>query len=162
MLVDYTDTPTIRGLLGVNELELEDADILGPTADITITDGLLDLGVSVPSMYATVAALSNRTADQARYYEQVRLYSACLVASSLVGTLPISVPRKLTDSKATLERVDDPFMRLEASLKGLMSTLKGRILATLLVLDPSATVTATVSRVYGSAVGLGVDPVTGV
>jgi hypothetical protein len=162
MLSDYTDTLTIRGLLGVNELELEDDAILSPTSDITITDGLLALGASVPTMYATVAALTSRTADQARYYEQVRLYSACLVASGLVGTLPIAVPRKLTDSKATLERVDDPFTRLEASLKGLLAALKGRILATLSVLDPNATVVATVSRVYGSAVGLGVDPVTGV
>jgi hypothetical protein len=162
MLSDYTDTLTIRGLLGVNELELEDEVILSPASDITITDGLLALGASVPTMYATVVAVVSKTADQARYYEQVRLYSACLVANSLLGTLPIAVPRKLTDSKATFERVDDPFTRLEASLKVMMNGLKGRILATLLVLDPSATVVTTVSRVYGSAVGLGADPVTGV
>lgn len=162
MFSDYTDTISVRALLGVNDIELEDATILLPSSDLIISEGLLDLGASVLTMYATVAALSNRTASQTRFFEQVRLYSAALVASSLLGSLPMFASKKLTDSKAAFERVDDPYSRLAESLKGMLSWLRPRVLTSLLILDPGASVSAAGARRYASAVGLGTDPVTGV
>lgn len=162
MFSDYTDTVTVRALLGVNDIELEDTTLLLPTSDLLISEGLLDLGEGVPTMYATIQALSSRTANQTRFYEQVRLYSATLVANHMLASLPMFAPRKLTDSKATMERVDDPYKELAANLAGTLSWLRGRIIATLLILDPGAAVVTTTARRYGSAVGLGIDPVTGV
>lgn len=162
MLTDYTDAPTIRALLGVNDLEIDDDTILLPAYEFVISEGLLDLGSSVPVMYTTVAALVSRTATQARYYEQVRLYSAALAAQALLPTLPMAVPKKLSDSKATLERVDDPYTRLEASLQALLSAMRAKILETLVLLDSGATVSATTVRVFAGVVGLGTDPITGV
>jgi hypothetical protein len=162
MLTDYTDAPTIRALLGVNDKELPDETILLPMCELEITEGLLGLGATVGTMYTTVAALGSRTATQTRYYEQVRLYSATLVAKYLLATLPMLVPKMLTDSKATLERITDPFARLEANIDGLLSGLKAKVLATLAILDPAATTSVTATRRYASTAALGFDPVTGV
>lgn len=162
MLSDYTDTETVRAMLGVNDIELEDATILLPASDLIISEGLLDLGASVPTMYATVLALSGRTANQTRFFEQVRTYSATLAANHLMGSLPMFAPKKLTDSKASFERVDDPHTRLAESLKGMLAWLRPRILASLLILDPGASIAPTSARRYASVVGLGIDPITGV
>lgn len=163
MLSDYTDPTTVRALLGVNDLEIEDGQFLLPAYELVIESGLDNLSVNVAPLYAVIAALpvNTRTISQTRFYNSVRLYSGLLVAKDLLPTLPMAAPRKIADEKAALERIADPYKLLEANLTQTLQTLAKRILATLAVLDPTKAVTG-VTRRFASSVGLVLDPVTGV
>lgn len=159
---DYTDVDTIRGLLGANEIEVPDAIISLPAYSTVIDEGLDALNSNIVDMYETVEAIpsGDRTKPQTRFLAQVELYAAHLMASALVSKLPMLAPKKISDSKAELERVNDPYTMLAENLLNTLATLGGRILTTLGVLDPALVPVAT-ARVRVSAVDLGVDPVTG-
>lgn len=162
MLNDYTTPDTVRALLGINDLEVEDYQLSLDVYNLAIESGLDDLSISVLPMYETVKAVpeSGRTSVQKRYYSSVQLYAATLVALALLPTLPLAAPRKIGDEKAVTERVNDPFKMLSDNLAGSLAVLGARIKAALAALDPSFT-TNVVTRLYASAVGLPTDPVTG-
>lgn len=162
MLNDYTTPDTVRALLGINELEVEDSQLALDIYNLAVEAGLDELSANALPMYETVKAVpeASRTATQKRYYSSVQLYAATLVALELLPSLPMAAPRKIGDEKAVLERVNDPFKMLSENLAASLAVLGNRIKATLAVLDPSFTPTV-VTRLFASAVGLPADPVTG-
>lgn len=163
MLADYTDPDTIRGLLGVNDLELPDTVILLPQSDFTIEEALRGVNADAQDVYETIVAIDEdtRTKPQQRYYESIRLYAAANVARMNIGSLPVQVPKTLADGRATQTRVDDPFKLLAENLDNLLNTLKTRLLADLAIVSPTTSIPDRPARRWASVVALGVDPVTG-
>jgi hypothetical protein len=163
MLTDFTSPETIRALLGVHELELEDAELLQPIHAFTVTEGLLDIGGAVQTQYAVIAALapSSRTATQTRYYETVRFYSAALVAQAVLPALPMFAPQSLEDEKDKMKRFDGALDAIKDSLNATLTNLKAKIVALIAVLVPGAITVTAVKRSFVSATGIATDPVTG-
>jgi hypothetical protein len=162
MLTDYTSPDTVRALLGINDLEVEDAQLALEVYNLVVESGLDALSVTVLPLYETVKAVpeASRTPTQKRYYSSVQMYSATLVALELLPSLPMAVPRKIGDEKAITERVNDPFKLLSENLAASLAVLGTRIKATLTILDPGFVSTAVVRR-FASVVGLSPDPVIG-
>ncbi len=160
MLSDYTDPITVRALLGVSDLEIEDSQLSLPIYNLAIESGIDNLSVNVMPLYLTLAALTSRSLLQTRFYNSVRLYAGTLVALELLPTLPMAAPKRIMDEKASVERVTDPYALLVANMKATLDALGIRILASMGVLDPTKTVTR-LRRTFAVSVGLAVDPVTG-
>lgn len=162
MLSDYTTPDTVRALLGINDLEVEDAQLALEVYSLVVESGLDNLDLRVLPAYETVKAVpeAGRTSTQRRYYSSVQVYSATLVALELVPSLPLAVPRRIGDEKAVVERVNDPFKSLQQNLAASLAVLGDRIKAALSLLDPSFSSTS-VSRRFASTVALNPDPVTG-
>jgi hypothetical protein len=163
MLTDFTSPDTIRALLGVHELEIEDAELLQPMHAFTITEGLLDIGAAVPTQYAAIAATpaATRTATETRYYETVRFYSAALVAQAVLPALPMFAPQSLEDEKDKMKRFDGALDALKESLSATLTNLKAKIVALIAILVPGTFTAASITRSFVSATGIAADPVTG-
>ena len=162
MLTDYTDPITIRALLGVSDLEIEDAQLGLPLYVLTIESGLDNLNVNVMAMYLSIGTMPPTTQStlQKRFYSSVRLYAAGLVAVEILPTLPMAAPKRIGDEKAVLERINDPYALLVENLQATLDSLGKRILASLASLDPTKSVFR-VRRTFAASVGLATDPVTG-
>lgn len=163
MLTDYTSPDTVRALLGVHELEIEDAELMQPIHAFTITEGLLDIGAAVQTQYTAIAATpaATRTSTQTRYYETVRFYSAALVAKAVLPALPMFAPQSLEDEKDKMKRFDGALDALQASLDATLANLKAKIVALVSILVPGTPTASSVTRSFVSATGLAFDPVTG-
>lgn len=163
MLTDYSTPDTVRALLGISDLEVEDSQLMLPIYVLTVESGLDNLSTSVLPMYSTVSAIApdSRTLTQKRFFNTVQLYAATLVAIELLPTLPMAAPRKIGDEKAVVERVNDPYKLLVENLAASLGVLGTRITGALAVLDTSFSATR-VARRFVSNVALGFDPVTGV
>jgi hypothetical protein len=163
MLTDYASPDTVRALLGINDLEVDDTQLALECYNLAVESGLDSLGLSVLPLYESVKAIPevSRTSLQRRYFSSVQLYAATLVALELVPSLPLAVPRRIGDEKAIVERVNDPFKSLQQNLAASLAVLGSRIKAALTVLDPNFSSTTT-NRRFASTVALASDPVTGV
>jgi hypothetical protein len=167
MLTDYTDPDTIRRLLGVSHMELEDETIQLPMHELLVEQALEALGSGYLPLYQTVAVIApeTRTADQRRYYEVIRLYSAASAAKSFIPALAMFSFKSLSDSKASVTRQDNAEKALQGHMDSLLSTMKVKAAALLESLAPgtagSPAATPTFFTGFAAAVGLGFDPVVG-
>ena len=160
MLTDYTDPITIRALLGISDLEIEDSQLGLPLYVLTVESGVDNLDRNVMPMFLATKDLPSQSLLQKRFCSSVRLYAGTLVALELLPTLPMAAPKRIGDEKAVLERVVDPYALLVANLKATLDSLGKRILTSMATLDPTKTVTR-LRRTFATSVGLAVDPVTG-
>lgn len=162
-ILDYTDIPTIRALLGVNTLELRDATLMLPPYLLAVQDRLDLLNEQVSVRYFLVKDVpeATRTVLQMRYYNQVQTYSALAAAIEVMPTLPMAAPKSIEDGKAKLDRIADPYTALADSLEKSLSVIGLRILDTLGKLDPTVLLPDRVVRNFAGVAALGVDPVTG-
>ena len=160
MLLDYTDPITIRALLGVSDLEIEDSQLALPMYVLTIESGIDSLSTEVMPLFLTTTALTVQSPLQKRFCSSVKLYAGTLVALELLPTLPMAAPKRIMDEKASLERVNDPYALLVANMKATLDTLGNRILSSMATLDPTKAVTR-LRRTFAVSVGLVIDPVTG-
>lgn len=160
MLLNYTDPITVRALLGVSDLEIEDSQLSLPLYLLAIESGIDKLNENVLPMYLTLAGVTSKSLLQTRFYNSVRLYAGTLVALELLPTLPMAAPKRIMDEKASVERVNDPYALLVANMKATLDALGARILASMAILDPTKAVTR-VQRTFAVSVGLAIDPVTG-
>lgn len=161
LLTDYTDNISIRAFLGVSDLEIENELLALPANALVIESGLDALNPAVAPLYTTIKAIASgsRSVQQARFYEQVRMYAGLLVADAVMPILPMAAPKKIEDSKAALERVNDPYTKLAESIRTTLATLAGRILVSLDILEPGS-LPSKVARNYAVAIDLAINPVT--
>lgn len=164
MLTAYTDVETIRALLGVNELEVEDSVILLPAYNLIAQEALLDLNPATLTMYGITAAADPKTSLQRRYYESVRLFTAASVAKSLLPALSMFAPQNLEDEKDKFKRFDNAVEKLRAGLDATTANMSAKILSLLNLLAPGSggSAIAPFFRSFAGSVGIGNDPVTGV
>lgn len=164
MFATYTTPETVRALLGISRFEVKDEQFLLPLYDTVADDALESLNSSLAANFAAVVLVNvaSRTALQKRFYAAAQLYVALAVALYLLPSLPMAAPRKVGDGAAVQERVNDPYALLVDSLSGTLAAMGIKLLALLVLIDPTAPGAAIPARVYAVSVGLVFDPVTGV
>lgn len=162
----YTTADTIRALLGVSSLEIEDVQINLPNYELTFLLEIEDIDKGAAGLlpqYTTFVAImppSSRTAQQQRYIDLFGLLAAYSAARQILTTDSTAMPVLLADGRAQFERVQARD-RLVAAISASYNLVRSRLAAAYLVLVPSADIASPESRVYTGAVGLGSDPVLG-
>lgn len=163
MLRAYTTPEEVRAILGVNSLELTDATLSVRGYYTVATMGLEDIAQGIPALFTTVSALpaSDRTAQQARFFDLVSLYAPYLIAKQLLVSLPMFAVLEVTDGRASFTRQRDAYMSVASGVDGMMQAIKLRLAAAFNTLEGSANAVTTATRFTTMlTASLSVDPVT--
>ena len=161
MLTDYTTYDEIRAILGVAQLELEDATLALGLYERLLEEDLTSVDDGLIAQYAAIAAIAegSRTTAQQKYYDVIQLFSAYSTARHLLSSLQYFAANQITDGRASEQRVADPYSATRENVERSYGKLRARALVTYGALGNS--ITAAVTRVYAEVATLGVDPVTG-
>jgi len=158
----YSVTPTdVRAVLGVSVTEIPDA-----TASLTLFDNLVsldleDIALTLSADWATVTAITSKTAADLRFLKLVTLYTTYLYANACLHQLPLFSVQTLTDGRASFTRQADPYESVKDGIAGMLSTLKARLLAAYAVTFPDTSLPVVVSTFPSiRAATLATDPVT--
>jgi len=159
-LLDYTSYAEIRAVLGVSATELSDATLALTQYATVATLELEDVNLGIPALYTTIATDSSKTATEQRFYDLVRLFVAYAVAQNLLTSLPLFSVQRLTDGKAEFQRQANIFDEVRSGVDGLYTTLKTRLSAVYVLLEPTATAYAQGSFDFTQATGIAINPMT--
>ena len=160
-LLTYTTYDDIRAALGVSSDEIEDATLSLSLYELNLISELEDVDVDLVSDYATVAALSSRTAVQDRFLQATRLFATYVVAYQATTSLPLFSPKDISDGKATVSRyADSPYKEVIKRVEQLYGKYKARLEAAVAANNAESAPSIT-SRPYFSVSVPDSDPVTG-
>jgi hypothetical protein len=166
-LLQHTTYDEIRSLLGVSVRELKDEVVSLPHWLLQTEQELLDIdggAGAVLTQFAAVYAVAegSRTAAQTQFYKVMNMYVLYSLGLQMLARADVFSPTDISDGKASIQRLAERFDKLRPAIEGGLQRLKERLKEALAVLDPSAAITATASRIMVVGAGLGTDPVTGV
>lgn len=161
MITQYTSYGAVRAVLGVSANELADSVLDLSLYEVLLTEDLAVLGATMEADYAAAKALTPATALSTRFVRVLQAYASYQVAGSLLGSAAMFAPKDITDGKATVARVADPFKSLEASVMQGLAYIRGRLLIAYGEYSPANPVSSAAARTYVSAIGLAIDPVAG-
>lgn len=167
MLTQYTSYDDIRAAIGVAEEEITDSVLELHTYELVLEFDLSDIGAFVPTIQQHFLDLTNTTTtptpsvDEERFISMLQVYAAYVIARHLLMTLKMFAPQTIKDSKTEIVR-DDPYEDTKVGVEIFYQQMRARVLAAYLVLYPATVVSQTFSLVPLIAVGLALDPVTGV
>ena len=158
----YTTYDEVRAVLGVSDEELENATLSLPLYVQQLELELESVYVSLPSMYTGIQALDPalRTPQQQKLFDIVQVYSAYATGKILLVSAPRFAPKRISDGRAEVERVADPFATLRDDLEQTLTALRARLVRALEALDVVFSPVA--GRVYFGAAGLSINPITNV
>jgi len=161
MLTQFTSYDQIRAVLGVSELELEDATLALPLYHHTL---LWDLElISEPLSETYLAALNlapgGRTAVQQKLVDLVQVYSSYQVSKTLLTSLPYFAPKQVTDGRAETERFTDLFAETRAGVAGSLNQVRARLRSVASSLGLPVTLPS--ARQFTLGVAPATDPVVG-
>ena len=105
-ITSYTTYDDVRAVLGVTDNELTDATLGLSVYDMNLQTELVDVGPSLPSVFATVDALDPSTQSdiQAAFVTATKLFATYAVAKQLGSALPMFSPKEMTDGKSMMQR----------------------------------------------------------
>ena len=159
-IIDFTSYDEIRAVLGVSDEELEDVTLALPIYLQTLEFDLADVHPDAQSLYETTkAATPSLTSAQQRLLNVTQVFSAYATAKTLLTSIALFAPKRITDGRAETDRVADPFEALREDVNVGFQTAKTRLLAALAGLGE--VVNPATSRVYSTTAGLVSNPVTG-
>ena len=158
----YTTYDEVRAVLGVSDEELENATLSLPLYAQQLELELESVYVSLPSMYTGIQALDPalRTPQQQKLFDIVQVYSAYATGKILLVSAPRFAPKRISDGRAEVERVADPFATLRDDLEQTLLSLRARLVRALEALDVVFSPVA--GRVYFGAAGLSINPITNI
>jgi hypothetical protein len=164
-LTTYTSYDTIRGLLGVNDKELEDAVMAGAVYEHQLLLAFEDVDDGEGNVYeqfTTINAIAevDRTAAQQSFWQIVGVFSAYHVANQLLESVEMFAPKQITDGAAAVTRGDGAYKALRTALPAALARVRSRLVRALLILVPSADVQTAAARTSIVSTGLATDPVT--
>jgi hypothetical protein len=160
-LLSYTTYDDIRAALGVSSDEILDATLSLSLYELNLTTEFEDISLSLESDYATVAALSSRTAVQDRFLQATRLFATYAVAYQAATSLPLFSPKDITDGKAAFSRyADSPYKEVIKRVEQSYGKYKSRLEAALAA-NNSGSAPSTTPRPYFVVAAPSSDPVTG-
>lgn len=164
MLTKYVQYEEVRAVLGLSTTELPDATLALPMYETQLVLSLEGVGLAVPETYNTICEIGvdSRSADETRFYDLTRLYSAYAVARSLLTSQQQLTASRLTDGRAEFQRNVVSWEDIKDGIDQALTALGFRLNAALLVLVPTEEERASVIPVLTSAVGLATNPVTNV
>lgn len=126
-LSPFCSNDEVRAALGVSDVELEDATLNLPFYAIGLKSGLERVSKTLPASFSAIAEIAetDRTDQQNRLYESVRLYSIYFVAKQAGGALGLLSVKSLTDNKANFSRFSDsPYESVMESIDAALSAAK--------------------------------------
>jgi hypothetical protein len=158
-LAQFTTPDEVRAVLGVAPEELRDEVLAMPMYLRQLQFALSDIDGTLESTYLTIAALASRTTAQQRLYDVMQVYAPYAVAKTLLTSVALFAPRRITDGRAETERVVDPFEDVREGVDAGLISLKDRLVSALAGVGTTVT---TVTRVvtFSTSTGLAVNPVT--
>lgn len=161
-ITNYCTTDEIRSILGTSDVEVEDATILSLGYKVRLQERIYDISPNLATYYATLVAQVSRTVQEQRLVDLIKAYSAYVVAQALAEAGPLAMFQSLADSKAKIERTENPFEQIKESIAGSLVYLESRVTSLYTQLVPGAEVTPTTKQIFIVSVGIAVDPVTNV
>ena len=160
-LLTYTTYDDIRAALGVSTDEIEDATLSLSLYELNLTSELEDVALTLESEYATVAALSSRTAVQDRFLQATRLFATYAVAYQATTSLPLFSPKDISDGKASVTRyADSPYKEVMKRVEQLYGKYRSKLEAAFAAIT-AGSVPSITARPYFSVASPDSDPVTG-
>jgi hypothetical protein len=160
-MTDLVTTDSVRAALGVSAQELPDAVLTNSIYSTRLREDLRDLNTQIISDFAMISALTVRTADQDRFLDLMQAYAAYNVAQQCLGALPMFAPLTIKDEKAELTRNVNPYEQLGRDIGAVLSAMRSRLQKAYALINTAAQPPAAIVEVFGVAVGLSTDPVTG-
>lgn len=161
MITEYSSYGAIRAVLGVSSNEVEDTVIDLPMYEVLLQEDLLQLGATMAADYATAKGIATPPAATARFVRVLQTYASYQVASTLLGSVSMFAPKDITDGKASLARVADPFKSLKDNVAQSLAYIRGRLLAAYADYSPANAAPVAVTRSWVGSIGLATDPVAG-
>lgn len=161
-LTTYTTYAEVRSVLGVSATDINDTVLAQSSWAVLLDENLLEVSDVVSVQYGLIAAIAegSRTATQQRFYNMVRLYASVAVAKELLTSLPMFSVQRLTDGKAEFDRFADAYKDVREYVLGLYKSLKIKLAALTLAIQPNATVYSATTVTMVAGVTLATDPVT--
>lgn len=154
-LIDFASYDEIRAVLGVSDDELEDGTLALPMWLTMLRLELGDISEQLEDRYMFTRAQSTPTPQEQKLLDVVSVFSAYAIAKHLLTSLPLFAPKRITDGRAEVDRVADPFESVRQGVNSNYDTLRGRLNLLLEIAKPTANI-----RTYFTAVGLAVNPIT--
>lgn len=159
-LIDFTTYDEVRAVLGVSEEELADTTLALPLYLQQLQLSLESVYPPLESMYTAISAIDpiSRTVQEQKLFDIVQVFSGYATSKSLLVGAPLFAPRRITDGRAEVERVTDPFANLRDEIEQTLNALRQRLIAALEALD--IVFNPAVGRVYFGAAPLSRNPIT--
>lgn len=162
-LIDYTSFDDVRAALGVSEDELEDTTLSLDLYEFGLNEDLDDISTSLRSSFATVSqkAESERSVNEIRFFESVKMFATYSVARHLTVSLPLFSPKEITDGKAAAVRyAQDPYKKVIENIEARFERGRNRVAEALAALNSTST-SSRVPRIFFAKATPATDPVTG-
>jgi hypothetical protein len=160
-MANLVTTDSVRAVLGVSAQELPDSVLTNSIYSVRLSEDLRDLNSQMVSDFITISALASPTPDQTRFIDLLQTYAAYNVARQCLVSLPMFAPLTIKDEKAELTRNVNSYAQLKTDVGEVLSIMRTRLLTAYTAVNSSALAPTVTDRVFGLAVGLGTDPVTG-
>lgn len=158
-ITTYTTYADIRAALGVSDEDLEDETLALSLYADSLTQDLEDIALTLPDTIATTKANVTPTDNEVRFLTAARLFATYAVAKQLTAALPLFAAQQVSDSKATVQRFDNPYRDTIKQVVDQYERTRNRLMASLTLIG---TVTADATpRVYMGVSSPSSDPVTG-
>lgn len=161
MSVNLVTTDSVRAVLGVSSKELPDTVLSNPIYATRLKEDLYDLDPQMVTDFASIGALPSPTPNQQRFLDLIETYAAYNVAQQCLISLPMFSPMTIQDEKAALIRNTNAYAQLKDDVGAVLSLMRVKLQKVYATINPAALAPAAVERIFGVAVGLGTDPVTG-
>lgn len=159
-LANFVTPQEVRAVLGVAPEELEDSTLAMPLYLRQLQFNLSDIDTALESTYLTIAALSSRTAKQQKLYDVMQTYTAYAISRFLLASVSLFAPKRITDGKAEMERVVDPFQDVREGVDAGYFVLLERLRNAYVDLGITLA-TASRSFTYTTSAPLTTNPITG-
>lgn len=159
-LTQFTTAVDIRAVLGVSPEEITDATLASPMYLRQLQFVLADIDAGLEADYLAIAALSSRSAAQQKLFDVMQVFAPYAIARVLLPSMPIFAPRRITDGRAEMERVVDPYKDIKDGIEAGFNDMKERLMDAYEALGNTLTISIPTS-VWVAASPRGVDPVTG-
>lgn len=160
-MINLVTTDSVRAVLGVSAKELPDAVLSNSVYSTRLKEAMYDLHPQMVTDFGTISVLASPTSVQQRFLDLAQTYAAYNVAQQCLVALPMFSPLTIKDEKAELTRNVDSFRQLKDDVGAVMTLMRVKLQTVYATINPQALAPAAVQRVFGVAVGIGTDPVTG-
>jgi hypothetical protein len=161
MSVNLVTTDSVRAVLGVSAQELPDTVLTNSIYATQLREDMFDMHPQMTADFATLSALTDVTSDQERFLDLAQAYAAYNVAWQCLTSLPMFAPQTIKDEKSELTRNADFYAQLRTDVGAVLDKLGARLRRAYAAVNANAPAPVTVDRIFGLAVGLASDPVTG-
>ena len=161
----------VRAVLGLNDIELDDATLSVPVVGLSLQAELRDVARRLPQDLAACRASppAQRSEVQTQFLAGVHLFATYSVAMQLCAALPLMAPKEVSDGKAAVVRfAGSPYEVTSAHIKEQWGRWRVHLEAAHAAYvahqaggQASFEPAARTARVYVLAVAPAHDPVTG-